>query len=422
MSRIQVTATVNANVLRLVREDGKVALEATPNEVVTIGNSIGGYVVAPMPRKPHVWGFWRVTGGDRERLAAASVELPEGVRLNGRATAGDPAGLLRQLTSGDPERVAVNGRQYLLATSSGSARNGVLHAYRPVTDPVEIALRFVGCDKITGKVVPLQQAIGWERGDRRTTQWSAFWTVASDGNVQFRPSWEGQRGTVGRLEELTDVANATYVVRHYHGYDGVSGRREVMVAMSDRADHRKVADAIVRLVRGKDADFDLVEAMKNLDKAREWVATRYQVEDGADAFSVRVNGERFLIHHSDRWSEREPKVSRVLRSLREQWGPELFRPWFTESNLRWAAAYRDPAAMIAFLREEATIASPEPCGWDGGKIFRRLQVGDHVLHGFVQYVSGVAAGEWFPDGQVEDMFKSMSYDQQREVVKAVLAE
>lgn len=422
MSRIQVTAVATATALRLVREDGKIALEATPMEIISIGNSIGGYVVAPMPQKPYVWGFWRVTGSDRERLAAASAPLPEGVRLNGHTTTGDPAGLLRQFKSGDPERVAVNGRQYLLATSSGSARNGVLHAYRPITDPVEVALRFIGCDRNTGAVVPLRDAIGWERGDRRTTQWSSFWTIASDGDVQFQPSWAGWRGTVGRLEELTDVADATFVIRHYHGYSGVSGKREVMVAMSDRADHRKVADAIVRMVRGKDADFDLVEAMKNLDKAREWVATRFRVEAGPDAFSVRVNGERFLIHHSDRWSEQEPEVSRVLRSLREQWGPELFRPWFTESNLQWAAAYADPAAMVTFLREEATITPVEPCGWDGGKIFRRLQVGDHVLHGFVQYVRGVAAGEWFPDGEVEDMFKSMSYDQQREVIKAVLAE
>lgn len=422
MSRIQVTATTTANVLRLVREDGKVALEATPNKVVPIGNSIGGYIVAPMPQKPHVWGFWRVTGGERERLAAASAELPEGVRLSGRATAGDPAGLLRRFTAGEPERVAVNGRQYLLATSSGSARNGVLHAYRPVTDPVEIALRFVGCDRNTGKMVSLGEAVGWKRGDRRTAQWSALWTVASDGDVQFEPSWVGSQGTIGRLEELTDVADATYVIRHYHGYDGASGRREVMVAMSDRADRREVADAIVRLVRGKGADYCLVEAMKNLDKAREWVAARFRVEAGPDAFSVRVNGERFLIHHSTHWSEWEPGVSRVLRSLREQWGPELFRPWFTESNLQWAAAYTDPAVMVTFLREEAIITPAEPCSWDSDKALRRLRVGELVLHGFVQCQRGSLAGMWFPDGEVSDMFKGMSYDQQRGVIEAILAE
>ena len=144
MSRIQVKTTATATILRFTAEDGRVVREATPRQLYELAGSIGAYVVAPMPGKPHVWGFWRVSGAEKHRILDGETfvarvrheePLPEGVTIDGRSTRVWTERVETPLAEHvrqhrDPERVAVNGRSYLLATSPGSARRGILHAVR----------------------------------------------------------------------------------------------------------------------------------------------------------------------------------------------------------------------------------------------------------------------------------------------------
>ena len=251
MSRVQVIAVATDERLVLQDGTGDIALEATPRQTISIGNSIGGYLVAPMPNKTHTWGFWRVTGNQRHCLQGKDDAPIQGVTLNGRPIGGARQRLVERILSGQPERVAVNGRRYLLATSSGSARNGVLHAYRPDPDPIRRALTIVGCDKNTGTIASsLDQAIGEHQGHYPSTVWSSNYALSSDGSMLFEKKWLYGSVTMSgcMLDALNAVGDATYVVALYEGWDGASADRTIRVYLAENADRRKVAEAVLSLV------------------------------------------------------------------------------------------------------------------------------------------------------------------------------
>jgi hypothetical protein len=234
MSRIRVKTFATAGSLKFVGVELPYVLEVTPNEVFGVGNSIGGYLAAPLQKKPQIWGLWRLSGGDAANMNPARIQ---------------------RIKNSKPERVAIDGRQYLLATSSGSARNGIIHNYKVIGDPVLLALLDNGCDKLTGEVTGIGGAIGLLAGTSATTEWCKHLEIASDGDLVLSPYWSGDRGDVGYLEELESIdPDATYVVWLHRGHDGVSMKWEVKVAVRANADRQKVAQQVTQFLRRANAE------------------------------------------------------------------------------------------------------------------------------------------------------------------------
>ncbi len=238
MSRIQVKTTATATILRFTAEDGKVVREATPSQLYELAGSIGAYVVAPMPGKPHVWGFWRVSGAEKHRILDGETfvarvrheePLPEGVTINGRATrvwterVQTPlAEHIRQ--NREPERVAVNGRSYLLALSPGSARRGILHAIRRGEgSPLEQFLRSRGIspsiitreggDKLNLTVGARAYDYAHCPNGRPTMRW----VTDGEKEVETTPLEEPHGYFSGGSRSVIRITDATYAI-------GIAGR------------------------------------------------------------------------------------------------------------------------------------------------------------------------------------------------------
>jgi hypothetical protein len=234
MSRIQATVTATAKCLKMINKDGKVILSVQPREVISIGNSIGGYIVAPLG-KPNAWGFWRLTGHQKCGILEGGVPLAEQIML------------------GKPAAVAISGRTYLFASSSGSARRGVLHTYRRSPDPIRRALVEVGCDLNTGVVDKMNfEAIKEVRqGRRSSTCWSEQYEIATDGRLEFKKTWTGCQGRIGAIFQPVVMEGGSYLIGLSEAWNGVSTRRRVEVYITATADRRQVAEALLAHVRDK---------------------------------------------------------------------------------------------------------------------------------------------------------------------------
>lgn len=273
-------------------------------------------------------------------------------------------------------------------------------------DPIENTITHIKGFMPPNAVVALDKAIGWPRGGYLHIFTEHRYLIASDGDVEF-----GEE--VDSLRRITSVAEATWVVFFSRVGDyGSVGRREVKVAISDQADQAArtaAASAVARFFYGEEVDYGFIEAMQSLEKARRWVADHHEVEPGPDSFSVRLDGRRTQIHDGH-----EIGLS-PLRRLREKWGPELFEPWFSEGNDRWAKAYQDPDLMIRFLVEEAVLGEVKPR--EEGPLPWIINVQGRVLQ-LKQYPDLRV----FPDNdtEVEDMISHLEFDDQVRVLTLVV--
>lgn len=275
MSRIQVKVIATATSLRLAATDGTATLEVTPDSVFSVGNSIGGYIAAPIDAaKPHVWGIWRLTGGQCDRLRdhAPSGELPKGVTLNGSRYLNPAVGrnmeLLARIKRMEPEAVVVSGREYLFATSSGSARNGILHRYAPPADPVKRALYDGGVDKNRWREETLANGADMYVGYRATYYLSEWVITVCDDQTQQVTA--GYASNYGYLLAATD---ATFAV----SWRDVAPQnafcyQEVVIYTTPGADRNHVADAVRRLLAlGRDGLRSAIRAVQEHESFGEWV-------------------------------------------------------------------------------------------------------------------------------------------------------
>ncbi len=273
MSRIQVKAIATTNSLRLIAA-GEVALDVAPDTVFGVGNSIGGYIAAPIDAaKPHVWGLWRLTGSQCDRLkgVAPSGELPKGVTFNGsryiNPAVGRSLALLERIKLGKPEAVAVNGREYLFATSSGSARNGVLHRYAPPVDPVQRVLYDGGFDKNRWREEALSSEADMYVG-YIPTYYRSEWTITvCDGPVA--QDVQGYARNYG----YALATNGTFAV----SWSDVAPQnafcyQELVIYTTPGVDRIRVADAVGRLLAlGREGLRSAIRATQEHESFGEWV-------------------------------------------------------------------------------------------------------------------------------------------------------
>ena len=192
MSRIQATVTATAKCLKMINKDGKVILSVQPREVISIGNSIGGYIVGPLG-KPNAWGFWRLTGHQKCRI------------LEGGSLSRNKSCWVNQQRS---------------------------------PDPIRRALVEVGCDLNTGVVDKLNfEAIKEVRqGRRSSTCWSEQYEIATDGRLEFKKTWTGCQGRIGAIFQPVVMEGGSYLIGLSEAWNGVSTRRRVEVYITATAD------------------------------------------------------------------------------------------------------------------------------------------------------------------------------------------
>lgn len=221
MARTQVKAITTVNELRFVEHDGTEVRAIKPAEVFSVGNSIGGYIALPVEGSGGArWGIIRITGGEKDRLRQARRD--SNVTINGLSMYERE---LSYIIGREPERLVTNGRQYLLATSSGSARRGIVHVYRPPLDEKDPIKRVLREERLGLSLLervgddPLD--IGWSWYDqqhcpngRATTSWlfDGIQEVTSE-EVTNNPRGYfrgGKRGT-------SRIMGGTYLIRLDYG-------------------------------------------------------------------------------------------------------------------------------------------------------------------------------------------------------------
>lgn len=213
MARIQVTVKSDSMSAQFVGADGTTVREVEPMEIFSVGNSIGGYIAAPMDSRGSRWGLWRIGGADKALLNELQGDEEEFYAF------------ASELKRGQPERVVVDGRQYLLATSSGSARRGVVHTYRPPqqeTDPVKRVLRELGMGLSVLEVIgdePIAATVRWyDQQHCPNGRATHHWVTDGEETEMFRRMLEEPHGYFGGggLNEIV-ITGGTYAIRvDYH--------------------------------------------------------------------------------------------------------------------------------------------------------------------------------------------------------------
>ena len=250
-TRAKVTVRATELSLQLRTPDGEM-FEYLPMEIVTIDNSFGGYLVAPINNNPHIWGWWRI--GHRRIVRLRSLLGYPTVKVatdKGSPLTDGYTQLAKEIMLGKPERAVFHRRQYLFARTSGAARRGVMHTYRPEKDPIRQALEIVGCDSNTGRIVRLNEAIGmWTNptGLAQSAQSQRVWLASDGGYTTARGlvSSDPQEFYADVVIGITDTT--AYMIRFSEGLPGSGSPQEITVAVTTTANRQTVADAIIKLV------------------------------------------------------------------------------------------------------------------------------------------------------------------------------
>lgn len=226
-----------------------------PGDIVSPGNSIGGYVTIP-DKTGDCWGFWRIGGGTINRLNDPELRS-DLVSINGISRY---AREISRITSADPEAVARNRGRYLLALSSGSARRGLLHNLDRASNPLLDLLRELRVP--TNHIERVESSDGeyTESYDYLFPRYHFYNQIFTDGEVSeisFRNGSEVDSGYDPRYpsgneysRRTISVSGSTFVIRAGFaqsqfniGPNGVP-LRTVQVKLTPQADLQKVVEVL----------------------------------------------------------------------------------------------------------------------------------------------------------------------------------
>lgn len=217
-------------------QTGALIREFVPETVVGVGNSIGGFYVRGTARNGETRvELVRVSGGERSL----------------------PIEKIWSLTR-DRKGETVRPGLSLMATTSGSARNGVFHRYNPPRGPLEFALRERGWSPRIEEVGVIDAKQVGRGGDlcRHTTAPGAVWEdFRTDGEsrlveeaLRVKSHFNSSHVGCFKTSQKWEIYGGTYVVMRVTHRALGGGNITVVskVIITPQADLNKVADEVLR--------------------------------------------------------------------------------------------------------------------------------------------------------------------------------
>lgn len=281
MGRIILTVSYFGQVAVLTEEDGSEYLRIEPNEIFSVGNSIGGYWARPIK--------W---------AGSPALSL---VRIGGREKQLTPDEL-RYYKGRIKGTVLKPGMTGLWATSSGSARNGIFHRYtRPEDeqDPILRVLREMGLGTSIlqrmeeGQVVE-DTEVFYDHSHCLSQRLSWHWeTDGEKVSGEYRETCEPHGFFGGGGESYFTITNATWAISYSYGRSmaGSLGTNLQKICVWPGCKPEDLGNALAPFIWGDGANYGYKKAMENLEDARSWFSKNSRftpsplIKDGVLEFS-----------------------------------------------------------------------------------------------------------------------------------------
>jgi hypothetical protein len=337
MSRIMVQASYDETGACVLRKmDGEEYLTIRPGDVVSPGNSIGGF-------------FARlVRYADSDMISL--VRVGGGLKSRGREA-------MEAATRRQRGFVLKTGR-WLWATSSGSARNGIAHPVsRSIGDPLLAVIRLAGLGADQLKIEYVEALPGEVRDlIDRGLRYVHSYRYAADHEAGRRPS-PIQGDGISAIITIAD--DAAVLVKVHGGGEATPITDYITVTTVGEVSRELMADVSARALFGPKADRDLAAAMtEELGFARSWVANHFDLAPSGRGDCLLVDGVDQQVFAGS-WASGPRPLTMLIR----QWGAtRLLSDWLGMEQDTWIAALGDADLTVHYILDHFQVIAGERAG------------------------------------------------------------